>query len=176
MLRGVGPATADVPALAKSERLCGVLLGWNSWRWQTLLLLPPVPVSNCRRRLDSSTPPSLLPSQPSLHPKLCPSHLVPVCDVIRAGIKIQLYLFLPSISSSLSLCVSQSDPSSLLCLIPTDTRWHPHTHTQISSYCVWQADLRPTGRVLFPSWIRHLLRIAQILPSYPGSCQSEADW
>lgn len=69
-----------VPASCKnnsSDRACireeGVS-GGNSWRWQTLLLSQS---SLSRRKLEFSTPPSLLPSRasPSLHPKLCLTHL-----------------------------------------------------------------------------------------------------
>lgn len=74
----VSLARVNLHVLGKSERLCAMLQGWNSWRWQTLLLLPPVPVSTLQEDalvLHTSVYPSFSPSFfPSLHPKSCHFH------------------------------------------------------------------------------------------------------
>lgn len=37
-------ARVSLHVLAQRQRLYATSLGWNSWRWQTLPLMPPVPV------------------------------------------------------------------------------------------------------------------------------------
>lgn len=61
-----------------------MLQEWNSWRWQTLLLLPPVSVSTLQEDssvFHTSIYPSFSPSFfPSLHPKL--SFLLWICPIV----------------------------------------------------------------------------------------------